>query len=195
MSESFDKEFAVDAEALRHAIELMGKHYSLDAQRVIPSQLPEQGIGSLEVLDELAPAVLGRAAYLGESTAFAHKDPPTPWLTWATTLWNASLNQNLLHPETAPVARQLEETVIRWLCPYFGMGGGHMTPGSSVANLTALWAARECAGIKEVVASEAAHLSIKRRRTYLVWALRRSVAIRLAPCVPMTCRQILVERH
>lgn len=162
MSESFDKEFAVDVEALRHAIELMGKHYSLDSQRAIPLELPQQGIGSLTVLDELAPAVLGRAAYLGESTAFAHKDPPTPWLTWATTLWNASLNQNLLHRETAPVARQLEETVIQWLCPYFGMSGGHMTPGSSVANLTALWAARECTGIQEVIASEASHLSIKK---------------------------------
>jgi len=44
--------------------------------------------------------------------------------------------------------------------PYFGMNGGHMTPGSSLANLTALWSARECAGITEVIASEAAHLSI-----------------------------------
>jgi L-2,4-diaminobutyrate decarboxylase len=87
-------------------------------------------------------------------------DPPTPWITWAVTLWNASLNQNLLHPATAPVARQLEEQVVAWLAPFFGMNGGHMTPGSSVANLTALWSARECAGITEVIASDGAHLSI-----------------------------------
>ncbi len=87
-------------------------------------------------------------------------DPPTPWITWAMTLWNASLNQNLLHPATAPVARQLEERVVAWLAPFFGMNGGHMTPGSTVANLTALWSARECAGITEVIASDAAHLSI-----------------------------------
>jgi L-2,4-diaminobutyrate decarboxylase len=76
------------------------------------------------------------------------------------TLWNASLNQNLLHPATAPVARQMEQRVVAWLAPFFGMNGGHMTPGSTVANLTALWSARECAGVTEVIASEGAHLSI-----------------------------------
>ena len=35
-----------------------------------------------------------------------------------------------------------------------------MTSGSTLANLTVLWAARECARIKGVVASEVAHLSI-----------------------------------
>jgi L-2,4-diaminobutyrate decarboxylase len=87
-------------------------------------------------------------------------DPPTPWVSWATTLWNASLNQNLLHPATAPNARAIEERVVAWLAPFFGMNGGHMTPGSSLANLTALWAARECSKIREVVASNGAHLSI-----------------------------------
>lgn len=162
MSKPLDKEFLVDVDALRHAVTLMGQHFSSDSRVAIPSRLPEQGLGSLEAMERLAPTVLGGAAHLGSATAFAHKDPPTPWVTWATTLWNASLNQNLLHPATAPVARQLEETVVQWLCPYFGMHGGHMTPGSSAANLTALWAARECAGVKEVIASEAAHLSIKK---------------------------------
>jgi L-2,4-diaminobutyrate decarboxylase len=50
--------------------------------------------------------------------------------------------------------------VIQWLAPFFGMQGGHMTPGSTVANLTALWAARELAGVTEVVAGAGAHLSI-----------------------------------
>jgi len=37
-----------------------------------------------------------------------------------------------------------------------------MTPGSTLANLTALWTARECAGVKEVIASDNAHLSIRK---------------------------------
>jgi L-2,4-diaminobutyrate decarboxylase len=54
----------------------------------------------------------------------------------------------------------MEQRVVAWLAPFFGMNGGHMTPGSTVANLTALWSARECAGVTEVIASEGAHLSI-----------------------------------
>lgn len=157
-----DQEFLLDSHALHQAIALMGKTLEPLDPALLGSSLQEKGLGSVATLEQLAPIVFGQAARLGSPTAFAHKDPPTPWVTWATTLWNASLNQNLLHPATAPVARQLEEKVVEWLCPYFGMTGGHMTPGSSAANLTALWAARECAGIQEVVASDAAHLSIKK---------------------------------
>lgn len=162
MSRELDQEFLLDAQTLKHAVALMGQVFvSVDAVS-LGASLPERGMGSLATLNQLAPLVLGQAARLGSPVAFAHKDPPTPWITWATTMWNASLNQNLLHPATAPIARELEEKVIEWLCPYFGMTGGHMTPGSSAANLTALWAARECAGVTEVVASDSAHLSIKK---------------------------------
>jgi L-2,4-diaminobutyrate decarboxylase len=140
----------------------MGQAFVAGDAVPLGATLPEDGMGSLATLDQLAPLVLGQAARLGSPVAFAHKDPPTPWITWATTLWNASLNQNLLHPATAPIARALEEKVLEWLSPYFGMTGGHMTPGSSAANLTALWAARECAGVTEVVASDSAHLSVKK---------------------------------
>ena len=162
MSRELDHEFLLDAQALQHAVALMEQVFVAGDSGSLSASLPETGMGSLATLDQLAPLVLGQAARLGSPVAFAHKDPPTPWITWATTLWNASLNQNLLHPATAPIARELEEKVVEWLCPYFGMTGGHMTPGSSAANLTALWAARECAGITEVVASDSAHLSIKK---------------------------------
>jgi len=162
VSRELDQEFLFDAQALEHAVALMGQAFVSGDAVSLGASLPETGMGSLATLDQLAPLVLGQAARLGSPVAFAHKDPPTPWITWATTLWNASLNQNLLHPATAPIARALEEKVLEWLSPYFGMTGGHMTPGSSAANLTALWAARECAGVTEVVASDSAHLSIKK---------------------------------
>jgi L-2,4-diaminobutyrate decarboxylase len=41
------------------------------------------------------------------------------------------------------------------------MSGGHMTPGSTVANLTAIWAARE-SGCRVVVSGTGAHLSIRK---------------------------------
>ncbi len=155
-----DEEFSLSSDGLHQAIDLMSRDFSNSESLVLPIELPQVGIGSMTALHALAPNILGGAARLGEATSFAHMDPPTPWITWALTLWNASLNQNLLHPATAPVAREIEQRVVAWLSAYFGMNGGHMTSGSTVANLTALWAARECAGVKQVIASEGAHLSI-----------------------------------
>ncbi len=167
---SFDAERA--DEGLQHALRLLLQHGDGDIQS-LPSAMPDNGIGEIETLNLLAPHVLGRAAPLGSSTAMAHMDPPTPWITWATTLWNASLNQNLLHPATAPAAREIEALVIAWLAPFFGMTGGHMLPGSTVANLTALWAARECAGVNEVVVADSAHLSIAKSAHLLGLKLRQ----------------------
>lgn len=167
---SFDAERA--DEGLHHALRLLLQHGDGDIQS-LPSAMPDNGIGEIEALNLLVPHVLGRAAPLGSSTAMAHMDPPTPWITWATTLWNASLNQNLLHPATAPAAREIEALVIAWLAPFFGMTGGHMLPGSTVANLTALWAARECAGVEEVVVADSAHLSIAKSAHLLGLKLRQ----------------------
>jgi glutamate/tyrosine decarboxylase-like PLP-dependent enzyme len=64
------------------------------------------------------------------------------------------------YPATAPFAKEAEERVINWLTPFFGMQGGHFCTGSTLANLTALWAARDIANVTKVVASEAAHISI-----------------------------------
>lgn len=155
-----DQEFVIDSDGLHQAVELMSRDFTTSAGLDLPIELPQVGIGSTAALNSLAPSILGGAARLGDATSLAHMDPPTPWITWAITLWNASLNQNLLHPATSPVARQMEERVVAWLAPFFGMDGGHMTPGSTVANLTALWSARECAGVTEVIASDGAHLSI-----------------------------------
>jgi len=155
-----DGEFLNNRQGLLRAIDLLGSAFHDGNPFQLPAQLPETGIGSDAALDALAPSILGSAARLGAPLSFAHMDPPTPWITWATTLWNASLNQNLLHPATAPVARGIEEQAVAWLAPFFGMTGGHMTPGSTLANLTALWAARECAGVLEVVASDSSHLSV-----------------------------------
>ena len=155
-----DKEFAINSDGLHQAVELMSRDFSNAEGLDLPLELPQFGVGSTGALNSLAPSILGGAARLGEATSFAHMDPPTPWITWAMTLWNASLNQNLLHPATSPDARQMEYRVVAWLAPFFGMDGGHMTPGSTVANLTALWSARECAGVTQVIGSEGAHLSI-----------------------------------
>lgn len=155
-----DSDFQPNTEALTRAVSLMCEGPTNAHPKALPIALPESGLTSDQALIWLAPHVFNSAAYLDTELSAAHMDPPTPWITWATTQWNARLNQNLLHPATAPAARNLEQQVVGWLAPYFGMAGGHMTPGSTLANLTALWAARDCAGVTDVVASDMAHLSI-----------------------------------
>lgn len=152
--------FSFDRDGLQKALDLLADP-SAQIKTPLPIDPPISGVGSSKSLEILAPYVLGRARDLGAPGFFAHMDPPTPWITWAVTQWTASKNQNLLHPDLSPMAGYLEQLVVDWLAPVFGMNGGHMTPGSTVANLTAIWAARE-AGATEVVATSDAHLSAKK---------------------------------
>lgn len=163
-----EDDFAPDeqglADALRRLVEFRGApgspHIDPDLVLDLPAVLPETGVGGRAALGRLAGPALGQVSRLDHPGFLAHMDPPTPWMTWAAAGWAAAVNQNLLHPDTSPAARQLEPLVIGWLAPAFGMGGGHLVPGSTVANLTALWAARELTGARRVVASAAAHVSI-----------------------------------
>lgn len=160
---SSDASFDLNVEGLYQAIDWLGcQDYSALPRYDLPNALPDAGLGEAQALDQLAPDILGLATYLDAGDALAHMDPPTPWISWAVALWTARLNQNLLHPATAPFARDAEARVVQWLVPFFGMNGGHMTAGSSLANLTALWAARDLRGVKTVVASTAYHLSIRK---------------------------------
>ena len=152
-----DTSFIVD-EGLDTAVSFLRQAFA--EKNELPDGFVENGIGELETLNLLAPYVLGEAMYLDAPNAFAHMDPPTPWITWAMAMWNARLNQNLLHPATAPFAIDAEKRVIDWLSPFFGMQGGHMCSGSTISNLTALWAARDAGQVEKVVASSAAHISI-----------------------------------
>ncbi len=171
--ETFDPSFQLDPAELREAVAALSGKWAAgdpvaadllagDLHLPLPLELPQTGVGDRAALQQLAPLALGGACRLDRPDMLAHMDPPTPWVTWALTLWNARLNQNLLHPTTGPFGRTAEERVVRWLAPEFGMTGGHMTPGSTLANLTALWAARDGAGARRVIASSSAHLSVRK---------------------------------
>jgi L-2,4-diaminobutyrate decarboxylase len=163
-----EDDFTPDVEGLQQALRLLINARSRPGQPHVdptlpldlPQQWPAAGLGGDAALNLLARAALEQVSRLDHPGFLAHMDPPTPWMTWAAGMWAAAMNQNLLHPDAAPAARQLEPLVISWLAPAFGMGGGHLLPGSTTANLTALWAARDLTGARRVVCSTAAHLSI-----------------------------------
>lgn len=169
-----DDDFSFQSEALTYALSLLSRHVTDDGSVFpdppslnIPSELPVRGVGGIAALNNLADGFFPSAARLGHPGYFAHMDPPTPWVSWAGALWAAACNQNLLHPDTGRGARDLEEKVVSWLCKPFGMNGGHLVPGSTLANITALWAARELKGVRNVLASEMAHLSIRKAASLL----------------------------
>ncbi len=156
-------EAQVTLEGLREAVERLAANRSGQPSGGHAAELeilPQTGLGQPKALEPTATQTLDRAQNFEAAGWFAHMDPPTPWITWATQAWTAAMNQNLLHPDTGDVGREIEARVVAALAPHFGMDGGHMVPGSTLANLTSIWAAREIADVTEVVASELAHLSV-----------------------------------
>jgi len=129
-------------------------------------------MGNAAALDLLAGLVLPGAAMLDAPGFVAQMDPPTAPVSAAAATWTSWLNQNLLHPGTAPSTLPLDELVVAWLAAAFGFDGGHVVAGSSVATLTALWAARDVGGVREVVTSRAAHVSVRKAAEILGLAYR-----------------------
>ena len=164
----YEDDFDADADGLQEALRLLvqarsrpgSPHVDPEVVLDLPQEWPAVGVGGRSALQQLAGTALEQVSRLDHPGFLAHMDPPTPWVTWAAVMWAAAMNQNLLHPDAAPAARQLEPLVVGWLAPAFGMRGGHLLPGSTTANLTALWAARDLTGARRVICSAAAHLSI-----------------------------------
>lgn len=125
----------------------------------LPATLPRTGIGEEAALDQLGAAAMARAADLAAPDMLAHMDPPSAPVAAQIAYLVAQANQNMLHPATSPFATLAEERVLEWIAPAFGMAWGQFCSGSTLANLTALWAARE-AGARTVVASAEAHVSV-----------------------------------
>ncbi len=124
-----------------------------------PTSLPADGQDEEAVFNWFKNEIETKSALLGSDLAFAHMDPPTPDIAARLAGLNAKFNQNLLHPDLSPFATEAERRVIDWIAPAFGMKDGHICGGSTLANLTALWCAREY-GAKRVIASADAHISV-----------------------------------
>lgn len=127
--------------------------------KIFPQSFPEAGSGDDATAATFDALIAEHSAPLGDPLAFAHMDPPTSVVAARVVARNAQTNQNLLHPDLSPLASVAEAKVIEWLAPFFGMQDGLMCSGSTLANLTALWCAREN-GATRVVASKEAHLSV-----------------------------------
>jgi len=132
----------------------------------LPQSIPSTGLGEEAAFELLGMPALQQAADLAAPDALAHMDPPSAPIAARMAYVVAQANQNLLHPATSPFATEAERIVLDWIAPAFGMAWGQFCSGSSLANLTALWAARE-AGARCVVASADAHVSVPKAANIL----------------------------
>lgn len=89
--------------------------------------------------------------------------PPHP-VSWAANAVTALINPNNHALDGGPATAELEKEVIADLARMFGMDRhlGHLTSSGTIANLEALFVARELAPDGVVLSSEAAHYTHKR---------------------------------
>jgi glutamate/tyrosine decarboxylase-like PLP-dependent enzyme len=125
-------------------------------------ELPEEGIGSLAALRELAQSA-DEASTRSAGPRFFHfvMGGGTPAALGAD--WLAStLDQNAYSWISSPFASRLEQISVAWLADLFGLSGewsGVITTGATMANFAGLAAARRWWGLQQGVDIEADGLS------------------------------------
>ena len=85
--------------------------------------------------------------------------PPHP-LTWAAYAMAMSINPNNHALDGGPPSSEMEKEAIAELADFFGYGDtflGHLTASGTIANLEALWVARESHPEKKIAFSENSH--------------------------------------
>ena len=111
------------------------------------AELPEDGVGALQALEELLGGIDGALHSAGPKFFHFVNGGTTPaalgadWLT-------STLDQNSGAWVATPLAGRLEQVAVGWLKELFGLPpawGGVLTTGATMANFTALGCARRCA--------------------------------------------------
>jgi glutamate/tyrosine decarboxylase-like PLP-dependent enzyme len=122
---------------------------------------------TLSVSDEKIEQVFGRLAQrLKCNFPFHHPvyagqmlKPPHP-LTWAAYAMAMSINPNNHALDGGPPSSEMEKEAVAKLADFFGYGDsflGHLTASGTIANLEALWVARESHPKKKIAFSENSH--------------------------------------
>ncbi|MDZ7806398.1 MAG: hypothetical protein U5K71_04700 [Gracilimonas sp.] len=90
--------------------------------------------------------------------------PPHP-LAWAAYAMAMSINPNNHALDGGPPSSEMEKEAVAELARFFGYGDtylGHLTASGTIANLEALWIARESHPHKKIAFSEQAHYTHER---------------------------------
>ena len=135
------------------------------------------------VRGDLVSRVLERSNHLHDPRYAGHQVAvPLPELAWITAA-TALLNNGMAIDEMGPASSPMEEAVMRSIAQFMGLGddaSGILCHGGTLANLTALLAARQCQSQRDewregttekyaVLVSEQAHYCVDRAVRVMGW--------------------------
>ena len=109
--------------------------------------VPEQGRPVQEVYSEMLRDVYSNTLLAQHPRSFSCIPSTASLLSWMGDVMTNAYNPHASCQLNAPAADLIEKKLIRWMCGLAGYpkeGGGLFVSGGSVANLTALTAARKC---------------------------------------------------
>jgi aromatic-L-amino-acid decarboxylase len=141
------------------ALEIVVKHFEQNrdkpVSRTLPrseteqrfrSPLPEKGTPPAELLDLLERDIFSNSFHTDHPRFYAFVPSPSNYVSVMGDLLTSAHNLFAGHWMASSAAGQLELNVIDWLCEIVGYGegsGGILVSGGSMANLSAIAAARE----------------------------------------------------
>lgn len=117
-----------------------------------------------KVFSELASRLKGNFPFHHPVYAGQMLKPPHP-LTWAAYATAMTINPNNHALDGGPPSSEMEKEAVAELAHFFGYGDkylGHLTASGTIANLEALWVARESHPEKKIAFSENAHYTHER---------------------------------
>lgn len=125
-------------------------------------QVPEEKAAA--VFDQLTQRLKGNYPFEHPVYAGQMLKPPHP-LAWAAYAMAMSINPNNHALDGGPPSSEMEKEAIAELAEFFGYGDtylGHLTASGTIANLEALWIARESNPDKKIAFSDQAHYTHSR---------------------------------
>ncbi len=112
-----------------------------------------------EVFEELSSRLKGNYPFHHPVYAGQMLKPPHP-IAWAAYAMAMAINPNNHALDGGPPSSEMEKEVMKELAGFFGYGDeflGHLTSSGTIANLEALWIARQSHPYKKTAFSENAH--------------------------------------
>lgn len=131
-------------------------------EKLVSTPVPEHGRNAADVLQQLQNEILAFGAKTGHPRFYGFIPGPALTESWLAEAVAAAENHHAATWKTAPTAIAAENSILRSLAQYAGYperSGGGFVSGGSVANLTALVAARDSLVPTNALARAVAYVS------------------------------------